>query len=122
MKGNKHIERDAKTTTRIFDNRSLKVDYRTLEPILKKGMFVLDVGCGTGAITKDIAKIVGSSGKVIGIDNTKKFIESGKETYKETRNLELIHADLFDFETDEKFDLITSARVLQWLNNPKDAL
>src|SRR5690606_6792552 len=102
--------------------RSLKADYRTLEPILKKGMTVLDVGCGTGSISKDIANIVGDSGKVIGIDNTEKFIISGKETYGNTQNLHLIHADFFSFETQEKFDLIASARTLQWLNNPKEAL
>jgi len=122
MKANKHIERDGQTATKIFDNRSLKVDYRTLEPILKHGISVLDVGCGTGAISKDIAKIVGNSGKVTGIDNTQKFIESGKATYKYIENLELIHCDLFDFEPHQKYDLIVSARMLQWLNNPKDAL
>ena len=122
MKGNKHIERDGQETTKIFDNRSLDVDYRTLKSILKTGMVVLDVGCGTGAISKDIANIVSDSGKVIGIDNTKKFIESGKQTYKHINNLELIHVDLFEFEPKEKFDLIVSARVLQWLNNPKEAL
>jgi len=122
VKDNKHIERDGKTATKIFDNRSLSIDYRTLEPILKKGMSILDVGCGTGSISKDIANIVGNSGKVIGIDNTEKFIESGKETYKNIQNLKLIHSDLFDFKTKEKFDLITSARTLQWLSNPKEAL
>lgn len=122
MKGNKHIERDGKTTTKIFDNRSLKVDYRTLEPILKQGMSVLDVGCGTGSISKDIAAIVGDSGKVIGIDNTQKFIESGNETYNKVKNLELIHCDLFDYEPNHKFDLIVSARTLQWLSTPKEAL
>ncbi len=122
MKNNKHIERDGKATTEIFDNRSLAVDYRTLEPILKPGMRVLDVGCGTGAISKDIAKIVGTTGKVIGIDNTQKFIESGRETYKNIQNLELISCDIFDFESNQKFDLIVAARVLQWLSNPKDAL
>ena len=122
MKDNKHIERDGQAATKIFDNRSLSIDYRTLEPILKKGISVLDVGCGTGSISKDIANIVGDSGKVIGIDNTEKFIESGKETYKNIENLNLLHSDLFDFQTNEKFDLITSARTLQWLNNPKEAL
>lgn len=122
MKNNKHIERDGKTATKIFDNRSLKVDYRTLEPILKKGMSVLDVGCGTGAISKDIANIIGNAGKVIGIDNTEKFIESGKVTYESIQNLELQHCDIFDFHPNQKFDLIVSARVLQWLSNPKDAL
>lgn len=122
MKGNKHINRDGQTATKIFDNRSLKVDYRTLESALKKGMTVLDVGCGTGSISKDMAQMVGDSGKVIGIDNTEKFIESGQETYKDVENLNLIHIDLFDFAPEEKFDIITSARTLQWLVNPGDAL
>jgi len=122
MKENKHIERDGQVTTKIFDNRSLKVDYRTLEPILKQGMTVLDVGCGTGAISKDIANVIGNAGKVIGIDNTEKFIESGKVTYESIQNLELQHCDIFDFHPNQKFDLIVSARVLQWLSNPKDAL
>lgn len=122
MKGNKHIERESKEATKIYDNRSLEKDYRTLKPLLKKGMVVLDIGCGTGAISKDIAKIVGEKGKVTGIDNTKKFIESGKETYREITNLDLIHSDLFDFESEEKFDLIVAARVLQWLTTPKEAL
>ena len=122
MKENKHIEREESEATRMYDNRSLENDYRTLRPILKKGMLVLDVGCGTGAISKDIAKIVGDKGKVIGIDNTKKFIESGKKTYNEITNLSLIHSDLFDFKSEEKFDLIVSARVLQWLSTPKEAL
>ena len=122
MKQNKYIDRDEKVGTQIFDKRSLQVDYRTLEPLLKKGMRILDVGCGTGAISKDMAAIVGDSGSVTGIDNTEKFINSGKNIYQNIENLNLIHADLFDFNTDEKFDLITSARTLQWLNNPKEAL
>jgi ubiquinone/menaquinone biosynthesis C-methylase UbiE len=122
MTRNKHIERDGKEVTKIFDDRSLDVDYRTLRPILRTGMVVLDVGCGTGAISRDIANTVTDNGKVIGIDNTKKFIDSGQQTYKDIKNLELIHVDLFDFEPKEKFDLIVAARVLQWLNNPMEAL
>ena len=119
---NKDIKRDGETTTKIFDNRSLEADYATLISALKPGMRVLDVGCGTGAISKDIAARVGPHGHVVGIDNTAHFIESGKQTYQSVKNLELIYADIFTFETDEKFDLIVSARVLQWLNNPVEAL
>lgn len=122
MKENKHIDREEEGATKMYDNRTLENDYRTLKPILRKGILVLDVGCGTGAISKDIAKVIGNSGKVIGIDNTKKFIENGKKTSSEVKNLELIHSDLFDFNTDERFDLIVSARVLQWLSTPKRAL
>lgn len=121
MKANKHIQRDEEAT-KIFDNRSLANDYKNLATILKPGMKVLDVGCGTGSISKDIANIVGENGKVTGIDNTKSFILSGRESYKDIKNLELIHVDLFDFNPEEKFDLIISARVLQWLSNPKEAL
>jgi ubiquinone/menaquinone biosynthesis C-methylase UbiE len=121
MKANKYIQRDEQAT-KIFDNRSLANDYKNLATILKPGMKVLDVGCGTGAISKDIAAIVGANGKVTGIDNTESFILSGKESYKDIKNLELIHVDLFDFNPEEKFDLIISARVLQWLSNPKEAL
>jgi ubiquinone/menaquinone biosynthesis C-methylase UbiE len=118
---NKEIKRD-ESANKIFDNRSLEKDYRTLVPILKPGMNVLDVGCGTGAISKGIADRVGPTGQVTGIDNTEAFIISGKETNKAVANLELIHADLFNFETGEKFDLIVSARTLQWLSTPQEAL
>jgi len=122
MKVSKHIHRDGQEATKIFDDRSLTNDYRNLASILRPGMKVLDVGCGTGAISKDIANIVGENGKVIGIDNTENFILNGKESNKNITNLELIHVDLFDFNPEEKFDLIVSARVLQWLSNPKEAL
>jgi ubiquinone/menaquinone biosynthesis C-methylase UbiE len=65
---------------------------------------------------------VGPTGSVTGIDNTEHFISSGKETYQDVSNLTLLHADLFIYNPDEKFDLIVAARVLQWLNNPKEAL
>ncbi|MFV5686875.1 class I SAM-dependent methyltransferase [Flavobacterium sp. GB2R13] len=119
---NKHIQRDLQQTSKIFDNRSLANDYRHLTQILKSGMNVLDVGCGTGSISKDIAKIVGENGKVTGIDNAENFILSGQESYKKCTNLQLIHIDLFEYNSEEKYDLIVSARTLQWLSNPKEAL
>src|SRR5688572_2859850 len=121
-KMNKDIHRDTDTTTKIFDNRSVEKDYATLVPLLREGLRVLDVGCGTGAISAGIARYVGNSGSVTGIDNTESFISSGKETYKNVSNLKLIHADLFNYQPEEKFDLIVAARVLQWLSNPVEAL
>lgn len=122
MKGNKHIERDGQNATKIFDNRSLAKDFRNLIQILEPGMTVLDVGCGTGSISKDIANQIGENGKVIGVDNTEKFIKSGQESYHSVINLELIAVDLFEYNPEIKFDLIVSARTLQWLSDPKQAL
>ena len=59
---------------------------------------------------------------IIGIDNTEHFITSGRTAYNSVQNLELIWVDLFDFQTDIQFDLIVSARTLQWLSNPKEAI
>lgn len=118
---NKEIKRD-EASTKIFDDRSVEQDYATLLPILNEGMQVLDVGCGTGAISKGIAARVGKTGAVTGIDNTEQFIKSGSETYKTVPNLTLLHADLFQFELARKFDLIVCARMLQWLRNPIEAL
>jgi len=119
---NKHIRRDPANAKKIFNNRGLATDYRTLSPLLRPGMKVLDIGCGTGAISKDIAEKVGPEGHVTGIDNTEKFIAMGMEGFGHIPNLTLVHTDLFEFNPDEKYDLIVAARVLQWLSNPLEAL
>ena len=106
----------------VLNYRSLAKDYATLIPLLKEGMRVLDVGCGTGAITLGIAEKVGKTGQVIGLDESKHLIEEGKALFDLPDNLTLIAGDLFSYEPEEKFDLIVSARVLQWLSNPKAAL
>lgn len=109
-------------TSVVLDSRTVEKDYPTLIPLLKKGMRVLDVGCGTGAITKGIAEMVGKEGFVLGIDSSEHLIAKGKEDLKEVTNLELKAVDLFAFVAEEKFDLVVSARVMQWLSNPKEAL
>ncbi len=111
-----------KSSAPVLNNRSLEKDFSTLVPVLKKGMRVLDVGCGTGAITLGIAKRVGERGQVIGIDRSKDLIEEGKALFDFPDNLEFIVAPIFEYEPKEKFDLIVSARVLQWLDNPQAAL
>lgn len=119
---NKVIHRETSSSTKIFDDRTLAVDYRHLPAVLKPGMRILDVGCGTGSITRDIANVVGPSGKVVGLDNTEKFIAAGKENFAHIKNMELIATDLFQYEPSEPFDLIVSARTMQWLNNVPEAL
>ena len=106
----------------ILENRSVEKDYRTLLPLLKPGCRILDVGCGTGTMTADMARLVGPSGLVHGVDNSEHLIERGKNLYAEIPNLELICADIFEFNHEKDYDLITAARVLQWLQDPLKAI
>ncbi len=118
----KYVDRTKQSADKIFDARTLQHDYKTVVTLIKPGMTVLDVGCGTGAITKGIAELVGPTGKVVGIDHTLEFINSGNQMNSDIENLELIHIDLMDFTPNEKFDLIVSARTLQWLTKQKEAI
>lgn len=111
-----------KSSAIILNKRTLESDFPTLIPILKEGLRVLDVGCGTGAITKGIAEKVGETGQVVGIDRNSELIEEGKALFDFPPNLKLTITELFEYEPTEKFDLIVSARVLQWLPNPEAAL
>lgn len=119
---NKVIDRGAQGASRIFNQRTLEQDYHTLKSALRPGLRVLDIGCGTGAITKDIASIVGPTGHVIGIDNTVSFINEGNALFSSVENLELIHSDILDYEVHEKFDLIVSARTFQWISTIERAI
>lgn len=48
--------------------RCLQNPRRILAPYIKDGMTVLDFGCGPGFFTKDMAHLVGPSGRVIASD------------------------------------------------------
>jgi ubiquinone/menaquinone biosynthesis C-methylase UbiE len=106
----------------VLDRRSLENDYKSLLPILKEGLHVLDVGCGSGAITKGIAEHVGLTGRVIGVDSSKELIEQARVSHKNLTNLSFEHQSIFEYQSNEQFDLIASARTLQWLSNPMEAL
>lgn len=109
----------------IIRARSLADSNRRLAELLESGMSVLDVGCGSGAITNGIALIVGGKGKVVGVDVNSHLINEAREHIK---NLELYEhlifevADIFALPYSNEFDVVTSARVMQWLACPKKAL
>ncbi|MFC4322995.1 methyltransferase domain-containing protein [Litchfieldia salsa] len=106
----------------IIDARSLKKSHKRLADILQPGMTVLDVGCGTGAITSGIAEFVGPNGCVIGIDNNPELIEKARENYKDIPGLTFKVDDIYNLPFQNEFDIVTSARVLQWLASPQEAL
>ncbi|WP_424461000.1 methyltransferase domain-containing protein [Priestia megaterium] len=72
------MKRAKLTKTAVIDNRTLENSHKRLAEILKPGMNVLDVGCGTGTITSGIAELVGPNARVVGIDNNLTLIEKAR--------------------------------------------
>lgn len=64
---------------------------------------ILDVGCGTGAISFNLSKL--TSNKVTAIDLSNKMIEIASNK-KHDDNLNFICCDFYNYKFDEKFDKI----------------
>ncbi len=109
-------------TEKLLDVRSLAADHPALASLLRPGMTVLDVGCGTGAITRGIAHAVSPEGAVCGIDINADLIARASAASAGTRNLRFEVADIQEERWDAAFDIVTSARVLQWLADPAAAI
>lgn len=84
---------------------------------------VLDVGCGDGRITEEIAERL-PKGKVIGIDASENMIELAKASYprKEHPNLQFFQSKAEDYKTKEKFDTIVSFSCFHWVRKAPQAL
>jgi len=106
----------------ILNSRTLASAHRRLMDLLQPGMTVLDIGCGTGAITNGIAKLVGSHGKVVGIDSNIQLIEEAKQKWCDLANLTFEVGDIYNLNDKDQFDIVTCSRVLQWLSSPKTAV
>ena len=96
-----------------------------LLPHLRRGAVVLDVGCGPGSITQELADLVGPTGSVLGIDNAVDVIEVAVAEHFETRhgNLRYDVQDVSDLHlADDSFDVVHAHQVLQHLADPVQAL
>ena len=108
--------------TGVLDARTLHASHRRLAAILAEGMHVLDIGCGTGAITRGIAEAVGPQGRVVGIDNNPKLIERARAAHGDVPGLSFECGDVYRLAYEKQFDVVTCARVLVWLDRPAQAL
>jgi len=82
---------------------------------------VLDVGCGDGRTTAEIAKCV-PNGYVLGIDASQNMIDEAKKSFKDVKNLEFECIDAAKFSSDKKFDQVVSFSVFHWIKDQLAAL
>ena len=92
---------------------------------LRPNMHVLDVGCGPGTITIDLATLV-PQGQVIGLDYAQEVVEQARATAAERRigNVTFQVGDIttaLDYP-DGTFDVVHAHQVLQHVGDPVRAL
>lgn len=95
-----------------------------LLPHLRPGMSVLDVGCGPGSITLDLAEIV-APGRVIGVDATDAplAIARAKAAERGDSLTTFTCGDIMALDyPDHSFDVVHAHQVLQHLSNPIGAI
>ncbi|MBI4889216.1 MAG: class I SAM-dependent methyltransferase [Acidobacteria bacterium] len=79
------------------------------------GERILDVGCGLGQLTAELAK---SGARVTGLDSSASMLEGARAAHPE---IEFIQADIAEFESTEPFDAIFSNAALHWVHPPAKA-
>lgn len=87
---------------------------------LRPGLDLLDVGCGPGTITADLARRV-APGRVVGIDASADVI--GRAAELAAGNVEFAVGDVYALDfPDGSFDVVHAHQVLQHLREPVAAL
>jgi ubiquinone/menaquinone biosynthesis C-methylase UbiE len=91
---------------------------------LRPGMRLLDVGCGPGTITLDLARRL-APGEVVGLDTAAQVVSEAARTANQepTPNVSFVVGDVYALEhADASFDVVHAHQVLQHLTDPVAAL
>ena len=80
-----------------------------------KENIILDLGCGTGYLTKVLSERVGPEGKVVAVDPDEERLKIAREKYSAS-NIEYIQADDRTFPPGH-YDLVFSNAVIHWIRD-----
>lgn len=92
---------------------------------LKPGMRVLDLACGTGLNLPYLARAVGPTGQVVGVDYTRAMLEKAKAKCERLGlgNVRLIEADAATVSLEEDtFDCVLCTHALSIIPRSREAL
>lgn len=89
---------------------------------LRPGMSILDVGCGPGTISADLARLV-TPGEVVGIDRGADVVALAAQDHSGTPGLRFEQGDVYALDApDDSYDVVHAHQVLQHLSDPVAAL
>jgi ubiquinone/menaquinone biosynthesis C-methylase UbiE len=96
-----------------------------LLPKLGPGLTLLDVGCGPGTITADLAALV-APGRVVGLEHAPRILEKARAASVERGVAEHVDFQVGDVHSlpfpDDTFDIVHAHQVLQHVGDPVRAL
>lgn len=78
---------------------------------------ILEIGAGTGPLTKQISKLLRPKDQLDIVEIHKKFYQIVKINYRQS-NINIHHADILNFDPQKKYDFIFSS--LPYENMPED--
>jgi SAM-dependent methyltransferase len=88
---------------------------------LKDTHLVLDVGCGSGLVTRDIARL--TKGTVVGMDGSAYLLAVARQILGNHQNVILCLGDAQKLPFPENtFDLVTCNLVLMWADDPQEVV
>jgi ubiquinone/menaquinone biosynthesis C-methylase UbiE len=106
--------------------QSASVYRQTLFDLLevRSGATLLDVGCGAGDDVQDLARLVGPSGRVVGVDSNATMIQLARARTADAHlPVEYLQEDAYQLPFEENtFDGCQSSRVFKHLAEPGLAL
>jgi SAM-dependent methyltransferase len=107
----------------ILTSRTLANSHPTLLRLLRPGLVVLDVGCGPGTLTREIARRV-APGTVVGLDADREMIRVAKDRRRPRphENVTFRHGDIRHGRWDRVFDVVNAGRTLQWIPDAAGAV
>jgi trans-aconitate methyltransferase len=79
----------------------------------QKGEHILDIGCGTGHLT---AQIADSGARVVGVDRSPEMVNAARKAYPD---LQFEVADARNLRFQNEFDAVFSNAVLHWIREPE---
>jgi 2-polyprenyl-3-methyl-5-hydroxy-6-metoxy-1,4-benzoquinol methylase len=85
---------------------------------LRAGMRLLDIGCGTGAVSVMAAEMVGDTGEVVGIDRSDTAVRQARAQHGARPNLRFHTATVEDLSADQPFDVVFGRYVLMHQPEP----
>lgn len=107
---------EAEVFTFFENGKHISEDHPAALALLNwSGLNVLDVGCGTGMLVREIS--ARGANKVIGLDYSAPAIEEALRIHHPD-NVEFIHADIMTYKPPVNFDVIVTLGTLEHLDDP----